>query len=1133
MSQEISTYSFLPWLRQGLANQIDPASLTGAGGRATVQVALKLEGDGLDGNKISQPITRNLPLYGPGDIIGVERRAIVKAEPVNGATNFEANYLPYLDFYDEDFPWRYTPEIALNNRLRPWLMLVVLKEDEFEDQGRDRKRPLPFISVDAPEAVFPPFEQLWAWAHVHVNSDLSANAEQIVSSDMNAVLPKFESALGQNPDIAYSRIMCPRKLDISTTYHAFLVPSFETGRLAGLGLDPSTTPAVNHGAWVTNPGKVEANFFPYYFRWWFKTATLGDFEYLVRLLEPRPLDSRVGRRDIDVQWPGSNLRGITDPSLAGILRLGGALRLPADTLVGDEKTEFEKYDQWDQAGYPRPFQQDLAAFINLSDDYSEQSAEDAHNSSGYDASIPDPANPGSTQTDPDPLITPPLYGRWHALTPRLLTERNGSSVSPNNRWVHQLNLDPRYRIAANYGTDVVQRNQEAYMDAAWEQVGDVLAANQRIRLAQLAKFASFAWYSNTVLPLASRPAQRERALSMLMPVQARVMAGNQTVRHLVAGSTVPRVMLSTQARRIMRPGGRVMKGLTFDTARTAGNLIDRVNKGEVSANPPKAALEGAPTLNDLADAIEPDDNAVPGIIKDLLRRMPKLLRNLIALALILCVAVVLLFPLGLLLIPIIAILIWFILRLMAWQKILAPSESLRETNQTPESVNELPKSPDFRLITQPDDRFRPTTGAQDSLEAIRYKTALRQAYSLLDASRKVSSGIRPVRRPLNLAQVTEVLVTGINPRVVIPRHTFDRVKIPLRIRGQLSETFVEAMAYPEFDIPMYEPLVKASEENFLPNLRFIEQNTISLLETNRAFIEAYMVGLNHEFARELLWREYPTDQRGSYFRQFWDPSAYLDTSSATDEQLREKLKDIPPLHRWPRSAKLGTNNHRKPAPGTGEVQEDLVLVIRGELLKRYPGAVIYAHKAQWQFNEDGSIKRDAPRVLVELDNSDKPKPSMNKIKTPLYEARVDPDITFFGFDLRVTEALGGTGENNSDPAGWFFIIEERPGEPRFGLDIDMTNPNQLYTWNDMGWGNAITDVKPGDMLQITSATPSITLKTPPASANDGVKLQAEDDKAVTWHKDTHSAELAYILYQVPVMVAVHAAEMLPKQQEEE
>ena len=47
------------------------------------------------------------------------------------------------------------------------------------------------------------------------------------------------------------------------------------------------------------------------------------------------------------------------------------------------------------------------------------------------------------------------------------------------------------------------------------------------------------------------------------------------------------------------------------------------------------------------------------------------------------------------------------------------------------------------------------------------------------------------------------------------------------------------------------------------------------METNQRFVEAYMVGLNYEFARKLLWREYPTDQRGSYFRQFWsvgDPS---------------------------------------------------------------------------------------------------------------------------------------------------------------------------------------------------------------------------------------------------------------------
>ena len=71
-----------------------------------------------------------------------------------------------------------------------------------------------------------------------------------------------------------------------------------------------------------------------------------------------------------------------------------------------------------------------------------------------------------------------------------------------------------------------------------------------------------------------------------------------------------------------------------------------------------------------------------------------------------------------------------------------------------------------------------------------------------------------------------------------------------------------------------------------------------------------MVGLNHEMARELLWREYPTDQRGSYFRQFWDASAavnkeIMDHSPVTDEQMKkiideiiEKYRDIPEVHRW-------------------------------------------------------------------------------------------------------------------------------------------------------------------------------------------------------------------------------------------
>ena len=73
---------------------------------------------------------------------------------------------------------------------------------------------------------------------------------------------------------------------------------------------------------------------------------------------------------------------------------------------------------------------------------------------------------------------------------------------------------------------------------------------------------------------------------------------------------------------------------------------------------------------------------------------------------------------------------------------------------------------------------------------------------------------------------------------------------------------------------------------------------------NPKFIESYMVGLNHEMGRELLWREYPTDQRGSYLRQFWDVSGIISPSSpdgtltATE---KAQFKDITPLLKDPKA----------------------------------------------------------------------------------------------------------------------------------------------------------------------------------------------------------------------------------------
>jgi len=331
------------------------------------------------------------------------------------------------------------------------------------------------------------------------------------------------------------------------------------------------------------------------------------------------------------------------------------------------------------------------------------------------------------------------------------------------------------------------------------------------------------------------------------------------------------------------------------------------------------------------------------------------------------------------------------------------------------------------------------------------------------------------------------------------------------------------MAYPEIDVPMYQCLLDLSDEHFVPNINLIEANSITLLETNQRFIESYMVGVNHEFARELLWREFPTDQRGSYFRQFWDVSSYLNIEGLDEATLREKLKDIPKLHRWSRFSNLGDHDHREVG---GDNEEEAVLVIRGELLKKYPTAVIYAHKAKWQLDDDGKPDNTKPRIF------DEDGPIEDVIKTPLYEAKVDPDIYFFGFDLSIVEAKGESGENEDDEPGWFFVIKERPGEPRFGFDVpgepaDFTN-NEVPLWNDLAWSHVVENVSEGDFIHVDGTrTISIDTDTPPDPSDEDKLNQFNEDKHVTWGSSMNSAELAYILYQVPVLMGVHAAEMLP------
>ncbi|QDQ09592.1 hypothetical protein [Streptomyces spectabilis] len=1086
-----NAYSFLSWLRSGISTRVtdDP----GAAARARVPVRLRVSGDPLSGGPLAADIERSVQLYGPGDVIGVDPRAVSRTEPRPGTTNAEPNYLAHIEFYDEDFVWRYSPAPPddATKRLAPWLALVVLAAGadpahggaEFTESGQPESGGvLPSITVRDPQATLPPPDQLGAWAHVHVNGSLHGP----VASDSTAgALDALGDVLRANADHACSRLLCPRRLRANTAYEAFLVPAFETGRLAGLGLDPSLSPGALYSGWgPPYAGRPAAGRLPYYHRWSFTSGSTGDFESLVRLLRPRTPDPLVGRRDIDVhRSPGLGLPGIVTPDrLGGVLRLGGALKVPDPP--GGPVDEAENWDNWHDAPppaapYPHPFEKALAALINLADDYQRHTPATAHARAAEE-----PLAPGLAD-EADPVLTPTLYGRWHALTSRLLTDEDGTPLpSPANRnWVHRLNLDPRFRVAAHFGTQVVQARQEELMAAAWAQVGEVLAANSRIRAAQLAREVGHVLQTKhlNAPPTAARSAvtaaaSSGRSLRLTAPAHSRVTAAavpdlaagrrgepgdgalaedvteKVAVGFRVAASQVAAAPLSAAMRRITRPTARLMRSLPFTADRPADALVPRMDvpSGAVAAAPPKTVPRAVVTVEQVAAALHPTG-----------------------------------------------------------------------TGQDP--VDSLPHSPDF-VLRDLGDPVAPTPGATDSPEALLFKSALRELHQGLDAAAAVG---RPVPRlRLGVADTTTSVLTGLKADTTVPKSLLGAVDLPERLRP-FADQFIEAMAYPVFDLPTYQALLELSVDVFVPHIDRVPQNSITLLADNREFIEAYLVGLNHEMARELLWREYPTDQRGTPFRQFWDTRALPLLAGESAGQRHERGYDIAPVHTWPPDAVLGENSGTPTTdtqasaarlPGTRR-KDNLVLVIRGELLKKYPTAAVYAQRAAWPTGLDGRPDLSQERVLVEPVDEDRPPPSL--VRLPLYEAKIEPDIYLLGFDLDADEARG----HAPDDAGWFFVLKERPGDPRFGVDDGPQT--RVEVWNDLSW----TDVDPRrhGFIELDPGV-SVPLVGFDGSEDDPEKRdqRTEDENLPLWHAGLSSADVAYILFQVPVLVAVHAQEMLPR-----
>jgi len=185
------------------------------------------------------------------------------------------------------------------------------------------------------------------------------------------------------------------------------------------------------------------------------------------------------------------------------------------------------------------------------------------------------------------------------------------------------------------------------------------------------------------------------------------------------------------------------------------------------------------------------------------------------------------------------------------------------------------------------------------------------------------------------------------------------------------------------------------------------------------------------------------------------------------------------MHTWPLSSRLGSHQPVDPGRSPGN---EIVLVIRGELLRRYPNTIIYAAPA----------KTDSQGNFVDLDEA--------KEELPIFRGTLPPDVTFIGFNLTDSEVR---------TRGLYFVLQEQPTEPRFGLNevpVEGIDPNAaLVAWEDLSWGHFGANA---EFVQVGTLPAASSLPTNPV-----------------W--GVNSAHLAQITLQTPVRVALFGPDLLP------
>ncbi len=578
----------------------------------------------------------------------------------------------------------------------------------------------------------------------------------------------------------------------------------------------------------------------------------------------------------------------------------------------------------------------------------------------------DPPLPPAIATDLGRLRTPPPdpAGRPVVGLPRY---GDAWTAKPDDTtWGKALNGDPRRRGVAGLGMRVGVEAQEELAAEATRQAGALDNAAQRVRHLTLGLAATVTLWRRRL------PADPTRRLWLLGPALGRVVTprGPAATLATAADRPLPAGFFSTATRRALRPGP-ARTALAERAATDPAQLAAAANRC-----PPPAPFgeHGLPAFDDLGagdfdrsrkaiarGTAQPSAQTLQGAVSALnLDRFPEFRERVGRLGGLLGQHVTATRPLP-----------WVHTTLLL--AALAGGQGDPDFN--------LPAA--RKLLVDLTDRFGDLTDEPGTVAEL--------LGDLGDTPEPP-----PACDPLDLTGLSGELVAAFDPSRP------ELAPAAEQVLGTVTGLDpAQPLAPPEpcqgIDLPVWRHVAELVPDWLLPGVGQLPADAVIGAETNPAFTDAFLVGLNTRVVEELRWRNIRVAADCTPIRTFW---------TRTDAATGQRLPDVVGIANWALGSALGDAQHRPPGLPAGA---DLALVFRSRVFDRYPHTLVYLVTARHGGVVDFTVApaADAPRTL------------------PSFQGHVGGDVVFFGFQGVPPASL---------PTLW-VVLEEPESGYRFRNDV--------------------------------------------------------------------------------------------------